>query len=53
MYYLGSRLVRELVTDIDSYPGFTNPINKVFFDIEKKFSGGGIGVQQAVVINKL
>jgi len=52
LYYLGSRFVRELVTDVDSYPGFTNPINKIFFDIEKKFSGGGVGIQKAVVITK-
>jgi hypothetical protein len=32
--------------------GFTNPINKLFFDIEKQLSDGGMGVQQAVVITK-
>lgn len=52
IYYLGSRFIRELVTEPDSYPGFSNPINKLFFEIEKKFSGGGMGVQQAVVIKK-
>jgi len=52
IYYLGSRLVRELVTDPSAYPGFTNPINKLFFEIEKQFSGGGMGIQQAVVITK-
>jgi ubiquinone/menaquinone biosynthesis C-methylase UbiE len=53
IYYLGSRLVRELVTDPSVYPGFTNPINKLFFEIEKQFSGGGMGIQQAVVISKV
>lgn len=52
IYYLGSRLIRELVTDINSYEGFTNPINKIFFEIERSYSGGGFGIQQAVVINK-
>lgn len=52
IYYLGSRFLRELVTDPAAYPGFTNPINKLFFEIEKQFSGGGMGVQQAVVITK-
>ena len=52
IYYLGSRLLRELVTDPTAYPGFTNPINKLFFEIEKQFSGGGMGVQQAVIITK-
>lgn len=52
LYYLGSRLVRELVTDTSAYPGFTNPINRLFFEMEKQFSGGGMGIQQAVVIAK-
>jgi len=52
IYYLGSRLIRELVTDINSYEGFTNPINKIFFEIEQNYSGGGFGIQQAVVIKK-
>lgn len=52
IYYLGSRFLRDLVTDTAAYPGFTNPINKIFFEIEKQFSGGGMGVQQAIVINK-
>lgn len=50
VYYLGSRFVRELVTDPSAYPGFTNPINKIFYEIEQQFSGGGMGIQQAVVI---
>lgn len=52
IYYLGSRFLRELVTDPTAYPGFSNPINKLFFEIEKQFSGGGMGVQQAVIITK-
>ncbi len=52
IYYLGSRFLRELVTDPSAYPGFTNPINEIFFDIQKKFSGGGVGIQQAFVITK-
>ena len=52
IYYLGSRFLRELVTDPSAYPGFTNPINKLFYEIEKQFSGGGMGVQQAVIITK-
>jgi len=52
IYYLGSRFLRELVTVPTAHPGFTNPVNKIFFDIEKEFSGGGMGVQQAVVITK-
>lgn len=52
IYYLGSRFLRELVTDPSAYPGYSNPINQIFYDIEKKFSGGGFGIQQAYVIKK-
>ena len=52
IYYLGSRFLRELVTDPADYPGFSNPINKLFYEIEKQYSGGGFGVQQSVIIKK-
>ncbi len=52
IYYLGSRFLRELVTNAADYPGYSNPINKIFFDIEKEYSGGGFGIQQAVVVRK-
>lgn len=53
VYYLGSRFLRELVTRPDDYPGYSNPINELFFEIEKKYSGGGFGIQQAYVILKV
>lgn len=52
IYYLGSRFLRELVTDASAYPGYSNPINEIFFNIEKNYSGGGFGIQQAVVVYK-
>ena len=52
VYYLGSRFLRELVTDAAAYPGYSNPVNKVFYDIEREYSGGGFGIQQAYVIRK-
>lgn len=52
VYYLGSRLVRDLVTQVNDYPGYSNPINELFYKIEKDFSGGDIGIQQAYVITK-
>ena len=52
VYYLGSRLLRELVTETEKYPGFSNPINEIFYGIEKKYSGGGFGIQKAVIIRK-
>ena len=52
IYYLGSRFLRELVTDPAAYPGYSNPINRIFHDIEREYSGGGFGIQQAYVIHK-
>jgi ubiquinone/menaquinone biosynthesis C-methylase UbiE len=52
VYYLGSRFLRELITDAAAFPGYSNPINKLFYQIEKDYSGGGFGIQQAVVIRK-
>jgi ubiquinone/menaquinone biosynthesis C-methylase UbiE len=52
IYYLGSRFLRELVTDPAAYPGYTNPINGIFHEIERQYSGGGFGIQQAYVIRK-
>jgi len=51
VYYLGTRFLREQIiapwTD-----DFKNPLNTAFYELEKQFSGGGIGIQQAVVITK-
>lgn len=52
VYYFGSRFLRELVTDYKSYEGYSNPINLDFFELEKKYSGGGFGIQQAYIIDK-
>ncbi|MGH8616148.1 MAG: class I SAM-dependent methyltransferase [Burkholderiales bacterium] len=52
VYYLGSRFVRELVTDPAAYPGYSNPVNTAFFELERQYSGGGFGIQQAYVIEK-
>ncbi len=52
IYYLGSRFLRELVTKSEDYPGYSNPINEIFYNIEKDYSGGGFGIQQAYVIHR-
>lgn len=52
VYYIGSRFLRELATDYTKYEGYSNPINQDFYDLEKKYSGGDLGVQQAYVIHK-
>lgn len=52
IYYLGSRFLREIVTNPEDHPGYSNPINEIFYNIEKDYSGGGFGIQQAYVIQK-
>lgn len=52
IYYLGSRFLRDLVTNPEDYPGYSNPINKIFYEIEQQFSGGWFGIQMAYVIQK-
>lgn len=52
VYYLGSRFLRELVTDVSRYSGYENPINKEFYTLAKEYSGGGFGIQQAYIITK-
>lgn len=52
IYYLGSRFLQELVTNPEEYPGYSNPINEIFYNIEKDYSGGGFGIQQAYIIQK-
>jgi len=52
VYYFGSRVLREIITDYQNYKGYDNPINKEFYSLEKKYSGGDVGIQQAFIINK-
>ena len=53
IYYLGSRLLRELITNPEDFQGFSNPVNELFFNIEQQYSGGGYGIKQAVIIDKI
>jgi len=50
VYYIGSRFLRELITDYKSFDGFTNPILEEFYNLELKYSGGGFGIQQCYII---
>lgn len=52
VYYIGSRFLRELSTDYTKFEGFSNPINEDFFELEKNYSGGDFGIQQAYIIHK-
>jgi ubiquinone/menaquinone biosynthesis C-methylase UbiE len=56
VYYLGTRFLRELVVDARTQADFKNadfgnPFNELFYQIEKDYSGGGFGIQQAYVIH--
>ena len=52
VYYFGSRFIRDIVTEVDKYPGYSSPINEIFYNLEKDFSGGDVGIQQAYIITK-
>jgi ubiquinone/menaquinone biosynthesis C-methylase UbiE len=53
VYYLGSRVLRELIQKEElPFGDYSSPVNKLFYDIEREYSGGGMGVQQAYVIRK-
>lgn len=52
VYYIGSRLLRELTTDYESFEGYSNPINQDFYELELKYSGGDFGIQQSFVVHK-
>lgn len=52
VYYIGSRFLREIATDYRSFEGYSNPINEDFYELERKYSGGNFGIQQAYVIRK-
>jgi ubiquinone/menaquinone biosynthesis C-methylase UbiE len=61
IYYLGTRFLRELVHNesnninkvkISKKNNFNSSINRIFYDIENVYSGGGFGVQQAYIIYK-
>jgi ubiquinone/menaquinone biosynthesis C-methylase UbiE len=52
IYYLGSRVMRDLLTNPSDYEGYSNPVNKDFYELELKYSGSNIGIQQIYVISK-
>ena len=47
VYYLGTRFLREIICDYESY---TSPINKMFFELSKELRGGDFGIQKIYVI---
>jgi ubiquinone/menaquinone biosynthesis C-methylase UbiE len=52
VYYIGSRFLRELVTDAAAWPGYTNPVNALFCEIERQYDAKGFGIQQAYIVEK-
>ena len=52
VYYLGSRLLRELLLDVTKYEGYENPINKLFHKLSDTYKTSGFGIQIAYVIRK-
>lgn len=53
LYYFGSRVFRELIFEAVKDDGYTNPINKVFFELQKQYSSDvGLGIQQMYVLRK-
>ena len=53
LYYLGSRLIRETVKEENTPWGdYSSGINQFFYDLEQKYTGIGVGVQQSYAIRK-
>ena len=52
VYYIGSRLLRELFTDPEKYEGYENPVNQLFYTLSQSYRTGGFGIQIAYIINK-
>lgn len=52
IYYFGTRVLRELSNEIENTDSYDNDFNRMFFDIEKKYSCVGAGIQQAYIIRK-
>lgn len=51
-YYLGSRFLRDLEHTTQEFEGYSNPINKKFYDLQESFQTEGFGIQIAYVIEK-
>ena len=53
VYYFGTRLVRDLVTSTDMQSAnYSEPINEDFYELERRYSGGGVGIQQLYSLQK-
>jgi len=51
LYYFGTRVLRDVISDHIFQPGdYTDPINKIFYELERRHSAKAIGVQQAYIV---
>lgn len=51
LYYVGTRLLRELVCD-ERIEGYRSPLHDAFLDIERRYDVAPFSVQQAVIIER-
>lgn len=47
VYYLGTRFLREVICDYESY---TNPVNTMFYELSKQLRGGDFGIQKIYIV---
>jgi len=53
LYYLGSRVLRELIQKEElPWGDYSSPVNEAFYKLEREYSGGGMGIQQAYIIHR-
>jgi ubiquinone/menaquinone biosynthesis C-methylase UbiE len=53
VYYLGSRCLREYFEGSDIVQStYDLPLNRTFYELERRYSANGVSVQQAYVISK-
>jgi SAM-dependent methyltransferase len=52
IYYVGTRLLRELVTDEIDITDYNNPFNQAFKLLEDRFSCSGLSLQKGYVLHK-
>lgn len=50
LFYLGSRFIRELITEPDRVQGFENPFNSEFLKLAKEYTVKGFGIQKGYAV---
>ena len=52
VYYAGTRLLREVIQDNPKRDYYSSELNAEFYRLERRFSGGDIGIQQLFLLSK-